>query len=175
MKKPKKQREQEKLAALLGMTTPKTEANPYESEEDISREAEAVLAFAADSSYFIQKECKSCGRTFAHTRGAVAYCSNHCRAVALEKIGIKWHWLKPGSERWGPWPHAEPLVVPPGPLDLLKTVYDAKMKEVQDKALAFDTAFFNEEQPEKPQPVEVSETATESVDVLDLLHDLGLD
>ena len=146
----KKKTDAEKLAELLGIEPPK--GDPFETPEDVSREAEATLGYAESPQSFQRKECKSCGRTFAHTRGAVAYCSNACRARGLEKIGIKWTWTRPADVRWGFYSGGEPLVVPPEALAILDALPEPE-----------------------PEPEPVEESPTESVDVLDLLASLGLD
>lgn len=125
-----KKTDKDKLAELLGIEIPKQELGPMEHPYEVSREAEAVLAYKDDASYFITKNCKSCGRMFAHTKGAVAYCSDPCRAVALEKIGIKWHWLKPPEYRWGKYTEP-PLVVPPEPLSILQSQPEPEPEEQQ--------------------------------------------
>jgi hypothetical protein len=109
--------DKEKLAELFGLELPPE--NPYESAEEITRQAEAVLAYAKDSSYFITRNCSTCGRTFAHTLGQVAYCSDICRAAALEKIGIKWEWVVNAGKRWD-YLHTEPLVIPAPAYELLQ-------------------------------------------------------
>lgn len=144
----KKKSDAEKLAELLGIEAPK--GNPYETPEDVSREAEATLQYAETPESFIRKNCKSCGRTFAHTRGAIAYCSNNCRARGLEQIGIQWDWLRPVEARWSLYAGGEPLVVPPEALELLDAL---------------------EPEPE-PEPEVVPHS---SPDVLDILAELGLE
>jgi hypothetical protein len=105
----KKETQKAKLAALLGL-----EDVHQRSEIEaaaVSREAEAVLAMTEHPKAFTRKICKepTCRRSFAHSEACVAYCSDHCRAKALDRIGIQWHWLKPPSSRWG---KTYPLVVP---------------------------------------------------------------
>lgn len=148
-----------KLAELLGLQTPTVDA--YESESDIAREAESALAYAEQASAFVRKECKSCGRAFAHTRGAVAYCSNKCRAAGLELIGIKWHWLKPSEERWAPW-QAEPLVVPPDALALV----DAHLEQSETMTVVHA---------QNGVYTDIEVPVANVVDPLDLLRELGLD
>lgn len=123
MAKPKKT-DAQKLAELLGIEAPKE--NVYETPEDVSREAEAALIYAESPQSFIRKECKICGRTFAHTRGAIAYCSNSCRARGLEAIGIQWHWTRNSEVRWGNYKEGEPLVVPPEAVLLIDQVSDTQ-------------------------------------------------
>ena len=117
MAKKSKKTDAEKLAELLGIEPPKG-TNPYETPTDVAREAEATIIYAESPKFFQRKNCKECGRTFAHTAGSIAYCSNPCRARGLERLGIQWNWLKPSKDRWAPW-QEEPLVVPPEALELL--------------------------------------------------------
>jgi hypothetical protein len=123
-----KKSDKEILAELLGIEPPPPTSNFYETEDDISRQAEAALAYARDSSYFIRRNCTICGRLFAHTYGQVAYCSNQCRAQALEKIGIKWEWVANAESRWG-YNHADPLVVPPDALSILLSLPETVLPE----------------------------------------------
>lgn len=118
---PKKQSDAEKLAALLGIEPPSPTISDTESPAEISRQAEAALAYSSGHG-FIRKDCQECGLKFAHTPGAVAYCSDTCRAAALLKIGIKWHWDKDRASRWAP--VEEPLVVPPEALVLVDAAID---------------------------------------------------
>jgi hypothetical protein len=151
----KKKTDAEKLAELLGIEPPK--GNEYESQEDVSRAAEAALAYGEDANAFIRKTCKSCGRAFAHTRGAVAYCSNHCRARGLELIGISWNWTRTPEERWGRL--LEPLVVPPEALVLIEQVQADDLEAI----------------PEDPVQLSFDLVEVKVADALDILRELGLD
>jgi len=150
-----KKNDQAELAKLLGIEPPPPTSNFYETEDDISRQAEAALAFARDASYFSRRTCTVCGRLFAHTYGQVAYCSNQCRAEALLQIGIKWEWVANAESRWG-YNHADPLVVPPDALDIL---------------LALPVGIVL---PEPAQPSVKAPTALGD-DVFDILKDLGIE
>lgn len=158
MKKSKEQKAQEKLAAMLGIEAP-TAVSKAESHAR-SMEAEAALEYYDNPRTFSHKECKLCNRSFA-TRGApVAYCSDSCRVKAFEqRMGIKWQPLRPTTERWGFM--GEPLVVPHEAL----VVVQAVMEEQQERYSMIVESDYDE-QPEIA-PVE-------SVDVLDLLDELGL-
>lgn len=75
-----------------------------------SLEAEATLAFVRKPEDFKTKRCINCNELFAVNRQAVGYCTDRCRAVALQKIGIQWDPRRKPEERWGFW--EQPLVVP---------------------------------------------------------------
>jgi len=141
-KKPKLTRadkERAKLAALLGIDAP-APVNTQE-QETVSREAEATLAYMEDPKHFIRKTCKMCNRTFAHTRGAVAFCSDTCRAEGLALIGIQWNWLRPPDQRWRHMP--EPLVVPPEAITVIDQL-DAESNEESDAKMAAALAIAEE-------------------------------
>lgn len=94
-----------RLAEMLGISLP----DPVEGPK-VSREAEAVLAYVEKPSDFRTKNCKICLERFSHSYGAVAYCSDRCRAKALAEIGISWNPDKKPEERWEF--QEPPLVVP---------------------------------------------------------------
>lgn len=86
--------------------------------EEVSREADSLLALIERQEYFAAKICKQCGRPFATNFAQVGYCSNRCRRAHLESIGIPWDYRKTEEERWTagfgkPGPQKVPLVVPP--------------------------------------------------------------
>lgn len=114
----KDEKRKERLAALLGLELP---PEPTQEEIDeknqISREAEAVIAYVENPKGFREQECNNCGRLFAVNLGHVAFCSDHCRKVTLESKGIYWNPNKRPEERWG----TVPLVVPPEAMDTAKT------------------------------------------------------
>jgi hypothetical protein len=80
--------------------------------------AEALLLCIQKPARFMFKNCKreECKEPFGTNYRAVGYCSDHCRARDLEKIGIQWDPTKRPEERWGGEP---PLVIPP---DAVKTL-----------------------------------------------------
>jgi hypothetical protein len=195
MARPKKT-DAEKLAELLGIEAPK--GNPYETAEDISREAEATIIYAESPQSFIRKNCKICGRTFAHTRGAIAYCSNLCRARGLEQIGIKWDWTRPTEVRWGLYDGGEPLIVPAEAVKLVDQASDSQdnlkcpvynhMRDQPehgswcwgDEPVPDDielVAYAPKPEPEpEPEPEPKSEIEPDPMDAaLDILAELGLD
>ena len=94
-------------AALLGINLETLNIpTPEQNAEAMLRrqiEAESVLAYVATKGAgFKDKECKECKLPFSSTYHAVAYCSEICRARALEKVGIPWNpHGKTDLERWG--------------------------------------------------------------------------
>ncbi len=151
-----------KLAKLLDIPMPDI-SKP--EQENRSREAEAVLAYASGMGGFIRRQCKECNRMFAHTRASIAYCSDTCRAAGLERIGIKWNWLKPANERWGKF---EPLVVPPEALAILDELDSNKVQviDLSESDSGPETGI-----PGTPDRV----PSVLPPSVLDLLHNLGID
>jgi hypothetical protein len=159
----------EKLAALLGIEPPKIPLAVSRSES--SRQAEAAILYAEGIAGFIRKDCKNCGLKFAHTPGAVAFCSDSCRAQDLARIGIDWDWTKPPEERWTV---KEPLVVPPKAVHLIDEVTDVRdndkcpvhnhMRDTPDHG-----SWCWGDRP-KPSPEKLIPERT-----LDFLKDLGLD
>lgn len=113
------QKKAERLAALLGMEAPTLDPGKIYDRETDSREAEAVLAYVKDPQRFVKKLCKLCDGTFMVDRANVSYCSDRCRAKALDNIGIGWDRTKNPAERWD---FQEPLTIPPQivePLEIL--------------------------------------------------------
>jgi hypothetical protein len=94
-------------AALLGINLETLNIpTPEQSQEAMVRrqiEAESVLAYVATKGAgFKDKVCKECELPFSSTYHAVAYCSENCRASALERVGIPWNpHGKTDLERWG--------------------------------------------------------------------------
>lgn len=85
---------------------------------EVSREAESLLALIERQEHFGAKVCKQCGGPFATNFAQVSYCSNRCRRAHLESIGIPWDYRKSEEERWTagfgkPDLKKVPLVVPP--------------------------------------------------------------
>lgn len=121
----KKERATQKLIELLKSQGKLTEDKAIEISneplvaDDSYLEAEAVLLSLEKPARFTTKVCKECGEAFGTDYRAVAYCSDHCRAKALKRIGILWNYHKHPRERWGsPFARVEPpLVIPP---DVLK-------------------------------------------------------
>ena len=149
-----RQSDGEKLAALLGIEPPPPTSTIYDSDEEISRQAEATLAYHKDASYFNRKHCAVCNRIFAHTYGQVAYCSNECRAAALLKIGVRWEWVvNAGKQHF--YTYAEPLVVPADALEVLDSLPDVH--------------------PEAPPEAPPRPSPALSQDVFDILKGLGIE
>lgn len=94
---------------------------------DVSREAEAVLAYKANPETFTEKNCTHCGKRFAVNRARVSNCSVECVAKELAAIGIDWDWSKPPELRWGlryreDKIQDEPLIITEQPLDLIQQI-----------------------------------------------------
>ena len=117
MKKQKRdERVIEKMAKLYGKTVEELQQKVKDS-HDVGYQAEAVLAYHDTRGRgFIERNCKWCDKRFAANYRSVAYCSNKCRADALDKIGIKWDHTQSEEERWAGTP---PLVVPPSALSIV--------------------------------------------------------
>ena len=88
----------------------------------ISRQGEAVLLCLESPAKFTTKLCKRCGEPFGTNYRSVAYCSDGCRARAIqEQLGVKWDWLKPEEQRWGGEP---PLIIPPVALKKMREFFE---------------------------------------------------
>jgi len=119
----KVQRELEKVAALLASQGISFDAAAVNATvpEDVETEADAVLLYIdLLGREFTEKECKECKRTFATTNPRiVGCCSNECRALGLQKLGIAWNPYKGNRERWG---NQMPLNISPDALVAAKAV-----------------------------------------------------
>lgn len=117
-----------KAAAAYGIEMPK-QLGPSTATRraDVSREAEAVLAYKANPEAFTEKNCTHCGKRFAVNRARVSNCSVECVAKELAAIGIDWDWSKPMESRWG-LRHRddkiqdEPLIITEQPLDIIQQI-----------------------------------------------------
>jgi hypothetical protein len=178
----------EKLAELLGIAPPEPQSST-ESSVEISRQAEAAVLYGEGIVPFIRKDCKHCGRKFAHTPGAVAFCSDTCRAADLLKIGIAWDWFKSADKRWSV---RNAIAVPPEALKLLDELTDVRdehkcpvYNHMRDTPEHGAWCWGDTEPPEgvvlvpyadKPEPEHEPEPEPEQEhDVLDILAELGLD
>lgn len=117
------------VAQMFGIDTTLIATGPTNQrlKNNSSREAEAVLAFVESPQNFTKKSCKYCGHTFATDRANVAYCSDKCRAGALDQIGIKFDWSKSPEARWysrfeGDKLTREPLIITEIPLQIAEQV-----------------------------------------------------
>lgn len=118
-----------RLAALLGLEQPKVlTKEELKAKDDVSREMEAVLAYADNPKGFIERECGRCGHKFAVNRANIAYCSDDCRTKSLLDRGILVDLnARTPQERWSAATGGrEPLVVPPSALDILSQVQQAE-------------------------------------------------
>lgn len=125
----KRERNEAKLAALLGLAPPDTRDRPLpnDAKNTASRGAQATLEFVHNPHKFHKVMCKECGQSFYVNRGQVACCSDVCAAKGLAKIGIQWDWHKPPESRWavkyqGDKETNEPLIVPPEAVEVLRSL-----------------------------------------------------
>jgi hypothetical protein len=121
----KEQRDKERLATLLGIAPPEPNSPTGETYDNISREAEAVIALIERPTRFTIRTCHQCKQDFAVNRANVAYCSDVCRAAQLEELGLTWDWNKPPESRWYycAWTdkiNTEPLVVQEVALNIIR-------------------------------------------------------
>lgn len=106
---------------------PRTSAKPKVARQNISREAESLIAFVEAPQTFARITCRVCNGDFLVNRANVACCSDDCRAKELAKLGIKWDWDKSPESRWYVSSQQnlkatnEPLVVMPAALSALQT------------------------------------------------------
>lgn len=107
----------ERLAALFGLEAPKPPTKQEtERATNVSREAEATIAYFTAPTGFTNRLCRICEREFAVNRANISCCSDTCRRELLAELGIS-DWdptLRTVEDRWnsrtgGP----EPLVCPP--------------------------------------------------------------
>lgn len=97
----KDERQNKKLAELLGLTPEAVQALRSKEDSDTHvREATGVLLFIEHPEAFITKRCDECKNTFATTYQFVSVCSTTCRIRSLKKIGIDWNPLHTPEERW---------------------------------------------------------------------------
>lgn len=97
-----------KLAELWGdeellELVPKNLTPEEQAEQDeVMREAEAVILATTTGEYFHETECKGCGRPFLSTYGKVTCCSKRCLKRVIESLGFDWDSNKSMEERWRP-------------------------------------------------------------------------
>lgn len=112
---------QRKLAEMFGLELP--DPKKQKQRANVSREAEAALAYYEEPTAFTHRICKNCKREFAVNRAQVAYCSDYCRTEALAAIGIDYDVNAPIEQRWG---IKEPLVVVPEALTVIRQVSESE-------------------------------------------------
>lgn len=129
-------------------------------------QAEAVLLYLHNANHFVAKLCKYCEARFMTNYNSVAYCSDRCRAKALEKMGIKWDPTLSPEQRWamqgadGTRLKVEPpLVIPSEAIPAMLAAEAQKKEEVaaqQTQVLAQDVVEESEPQrhdsPANPLP-----------------------
>lgn len=80
---------------------------------------EAMLRTLADKPpKLVQRECSECGEIFGTNYLYVGYCSDHCRRVALDKVGIKYN---PKKNEYTARTE-EPMVVPANAINALRAL-----------------------------------------------------
>lgn len=112
----------ERLAKLLGLDVPvKPTAEQLRQKDNVSREMEAVLAYADNPKGFLLRQCKRCDRSFGVNRANIAFCSDDCRVRSLHDRGLLVNLdARTPEERWASATGGrEPLIVPPSALELL--------------------------------------------------------
>lgn len=129
----KAKREQEKLAAYLGISV--EELPDYQQEisdsNERTRNAQAVLLFLERPGEFISKKCDYCRGSFLTTYQFVSNCSDSCRRKSLERIGITWDPARTPEERWKRANIPTEYTVPPRALEiLLEIAKDQATKEI---------------------------------------------
>lgn len=68
----------------------------------------------------MRKVCAECGRKFATSYHAAAWCSNECVKKGLAKAGIQWRPDKTFAEQWGVM--EPPLLIPPEAIRAMRRV-----------------------------------------------------
>ena len=95
----------------------------------VSRQLEAVLIFLERPAKFTKKLCKHCGESFGTNYRYVSYCSDNCRAKALQsQTGIRYDFSKPQEHRWGSelFPKEPPLLIPHSALLALEAFFQSQ-------------------------------------------------
>ena len=127
-------RDAAKLAEYLGKSVEDIKAlqKPKQDAEEISLQAEAVIAYTQRPLEFREKQCKWCHQFFLTNYKAVGYCENRCRRKYLESLGILWNPTKSAGERWMGEP---PLVIPPDAVPVVQQATCQKSIEIQDNVI----------------------------------------
>ena len=118
---------EQKLRALLqkasnftGQVIPEPEIKiNLETEDDKIRSAQSVINFFTLDTEWEVEYCRTCQEQFAyqwHYKG-VKYCSVHCAAAALRRLGLEWDPEREPERRWG---QSAPAVVPASVLKILR-------------------------------------------------------
>lgn len=76
----------------------------------------------------VRKDCLSCGRRFLTDYLSVAYCSDKCRALELDRYGLDWS-NKTARQRWGG--YQPPGLIPPDALEAMAKVLKLAGFQVQ--------------------------------------------
>lgn len=108
---------QQRLAKLLGIEyVPPVKETPAAkvARENISREAESVIAYLDAPQAFSKRPCRVCKQVFAVNRANISCCSDTCRTELLSDIyGLDIDLsLRTPEDRWNPRTGGhEPLLV----------------------------------------------------------------
>ena len=111
----------------IALPQTKPNADTIDTPDDIVIEAESVLLYVdTQGAGFKHQVCPVCGREFAYLYKFTMpgmRCSNKCRKVSFERLGIAWNPNRSLKERWGEFTTSIPAVVPP---EALRAIQDAK-------------------------------------------------
>lgn len=183
----KKERQNKRLAELLGISTDEVASLRAKDEsDDVMREAQAIFLFLEKPEAFIQKKCDECHNFFLTTYQFVSVCSTTCRIASLEKIGIDWNPLHTPEERWKRNKIPTEYSIPPKALQILVELAQEQkqQRQLQDESeLILQQAFEptalppstdqSYSEPPKSQP-ESPESSTDDKSE-ELLREFGLD
>jgi hypothetical protein len=131
----KQQRENEKIARLLGLDPETVQSlRDTQTADEKIREAQAILLFVEKPDAFISKKCDTCHAQFLTTYQFVSVCSTPCRIAALEKVGITYNPLHTPEERWKRTQIPTEYSIPPKAVQLLLTMAQEQAAlQVEDK------------------------------------------
>lgn len=129
-----------RMARLFGIELPPEPTREERLHQDnVSREAESVVAYYIEPKGFVNRLCKTCELEFAVNRANIAFCSDDCRGKYLREVmGLDWDaTARTPEDRWAPQTGGrEPLVVPPTALALLTQSHEEGQSPLQDDAVA---------------------------------------
>ena len=123
----------QKASELTGQVIPEPVLpERLETSDDRMREAQAVINFFTLDVAWEVEYCRTCQQQFAyhwHYKG-VKYCSIHCAAAALRRLGLEWDPEREPERRWG---SSAPGVVPPSVLKILQQL------QIETQAIPLDS------------------------------------
>lgn len=101
----------------IALPEPKADSDVIDTSDDIIIEAETVLLYVdTQGKGFTRQVCPVCGREFAYLYKFTMpgmRCSNACRKISFERLGIKWNPNRSIKERYGEFTTTIPAIVPP--------------------------------------------------------------